>query len=94
MIIQVNFGPYDTEYFSCSTRVGRKISKLQLEFFDWLYDKEIDHRFWIYQNGEKIAVNYRSNAFIYWLNHHRFKKGIAKARQVNTLKYAKKRIFF
>lgn len=68
----VHFSAHDFELISCSAKVGRDIHRLQQEFLAWLYDEQIHHPFWEYHEGEKFAVNYRSNALVYWLNRHRF----------------------
>ncbi|MDR7313843.1 hypothetical protein [Brevibacillus nitrificans] len=94
MIIQVNFGPHDYELICCSAKAGRDIHRLRKEFLAWLYDVQIDHPFWEYQDGEKFAVNYRSNALVYWLNRHRFRSGAAKAKMIGTSAKPKKHIHF
>ncbi|MED1793701.1 MULTISPECIES: hypothetical protein [Brevibacillus] len=94
MIIQVHFSAHDFELISCSAKVGRDIHRLRREFLAWLYDAQIDHPFWEYHEGEKFAVNYRSNALVYWLNRHRFQTGVAKAKVIRSSEKPKKYIHF
>jgi hypothetical protein len=37
-------------------------------FWSWLFDKSNNHDYWVLQNGEKSYCNYRSDAFVFWLN--------------------------
>ncbi|ALC85534.1 hypothetical protein AM499_06665 [Bacillus sp. FJAT-22090] len=74
MIIEVSLGP-DSQYVRCLTKVGRNIRQLQNEFFDWLFDRKNNHKYWKYDEEAGYIVNYDAEALVYWLNHIRFKKG-------------------
>ena len=74
MIIEVSLGP-DTQYVRCLSKVGRNIAQLQMEFFDWLFDRNNDHKYWVYDEEAGYIVNYDAEALVYWLNHVRLKKG-------------------
>ncbi|WP_075617943.1 hypothetical protein [Paenisporosarcina indica] len=74
MIIEVSLGP-DTQYVRCLTKVGRNIRQLQDEFFEWLFDRNNNHKYWKYDEETGYIVNYDAEALVYWLNHIRFKKG-------------------
>ncbi|WP_025851105.1 hypothetical protein [Paenibacillus ehimensis] len=67
MIVKIDFGMHQ-EFIDIADELGERIEQLQSEFLEWLYDKEIDHRYWIYKDGYKWGVNYRASAFVEWLN--------------------------
>ncbi|WP_074037802.1 MULTISPECIES: hypothetical protein [Exiguobacterium] len=94
MIIKFDFGDNYIQYISCSSKVGRKIHKTQNEFFDWIFDDEKNKKYWAYENGEKDCPNYDAYAIVDWLNHVKFKKGIAKAKVVENLKLKPKKTFY
>lgn len=48
------------------------LKKLQILFNKWLYDKDIDHEYWVYRDGRKYGVSYGIDAFIKWLNENIF----------------------
>lgn len=47
-------------------------------FLKWLYDKSINHSYWMYKDGVKFSVDYRANAFVEWLNTFIFDNGEAR----------------
>lgn len=59
---------YDADIIEVPNHIGENIKEYQAEFDEWLYNKNNDHPFWTYKDGEKYGVCYRSNAFVYWLN--------------------------
>ncbi|WP_442600736.1 hypothetical protein [Paenibacillus sp. KN14-4R] len=67
MIIIMDFGMH-LEAIDIVEELGEQIEELQKEFLDWLYNKEVDHQYWIYKDGSKWGVNYRGSAFVEWLN--------------------------
>ncbi|SFM25605.1 hypothetical protein SAMN03159341_12275 [Paenibacillus sp. 1_12] len=67
MIVKIDFGMHE-EFIDIADELEEQIEQLQREFLDWLYNKEIDHQYWIYKDGSKWGVSYRSSAFIEWLN--------------------------
>ena len=44
------------------------IEKLQIDFFEWLFDKKNNHKYWIIVNNEKKYCNYGVDAFVDWIN--------------------------
>ncbi|CAG7646832.1 hypothetical protein PAESOLCIP111_05251 [Paenibacillus solanacearum] len=69
MIVGIDFGIHQ-EFIDISEALGERIEQLQTEFLGWLYNKEIDHEYWIYKDGEKWGVNYNGSAFVEWLNNN------------------------
>ncbi|GAB6988696.1 hypothetical protein [Paenibacillus pini] len=67
MIIEVDFGMH-REAIEIEGELGKQIEQLQEQFLDWIYNKEIDHQYWIYKEGIKWGVSYRGSAFVEWLN--------------------------
>jgi len=101
MIIQIQFEyEADTKYIICSTKIGRKIRRLQTEFDEWLYDRENNHPYWEIshedEKGNKVyGVCFNAEAFVYWLNSVRFRRGKKVARLIDAPNYpAKKTIRF
>ncbi|MGK7377594.1 hypothetical protein ACSFXN_07105 [Planococcus sp. 1R117A] len=95
MIIKFDFGNDYVQYISCSTKVGRRINKIQREFFDWIFDEEKNKKYWAYKDGKRHCLNYDADAIIDWLNHVKFTKGVAKARLLqNPQGKVKKTVYF
>ncbi|MGE7981928.1 hypothetical protein [Solibacillus sp. NPDC093137] len=90
MIIKVGFDyEDDMEYIKCPAKVGRKINQLQWGFWEWLYDRNNEHGYWFEEEEDghiNYGVSYRTDAFIYWLNNIKFKKGKIVARLIETPK--------
>ena len=67
MIIKIKF-EYESEsdYIYCPDGFMINMNK----FFEWIYgDKE--HRFWVYDElGERLGVEYRSDAVVEWINNN------------------------
>ncbi|MDQ1002580.1 hypothetical protein QFZ28_002980 [Neobacillus niacini] len=89
MIIKIEFGDDGIQYFSCATKVGRKMNCIQQDFLTWIFDEEKNKKYWALENGERIHPNYDANAVIEWLNNVRFKKGIAKAKLITKPNFYK-----
>jgi len=51
-------------------------------FLQWLGDKNNNHRYWYYHNGVKFGLDYRSEAFVEWLNAFPLADNAEKARVV------------
>jgi hypothetical protein len=58
------------------------LDKIRQSYFDWLYDKNNDHKYWMYVNGEKRCVESDSETFIEWMNEHLLNDKPQKARMV------------
>ncbi len=56
-----------------------ELEKIQSDFFKWIFDKNIEHKYWIIENGEKKYCSYGTDAFIYWLNNTILKDSIENA---------------
>ena len=90
----------DTEYIRCPAKVGRNIRQLQKDFDKWLYDRVNNHSYWVVaaedEEGNKIyGVCFNTEAFVFWLNNVKFKKGKKVAKLIETPnKLAKKKISF
>jgi len=46
------------------------IEGVQDSFFSWLFDKQIDHKYWVIVNSEKKYCQYGTQAFVNWLNQY------------------------
>ena len=53
--------------------IGKDIEDLQEDFFDWLFDENNNHKYWIIVQGEKVACEYGTQAFVDWINNKLFK---------------------
>lgn len=49
-------------------KIAMNIDSLQAKFFEWMFDKENNHRYWVIRDGMKKYCNYSTEAFIDWLN--------------------------
>ena len=99
MIVKVGFDyEDDIEYMICAAKVGRNINRLQEEFWNWLFDRKNQHPYWCeYEEDGNVTyiVSYRTDAFIYWLNKVKFKKGKNVARLIEVPRTSpKKTIWF
>ena len=45
-----------------------QLENLQENFFNWMFDRTIEHEYWVYQNGKKASCCYDAKAFIKWVN--------------------------
>lgn len=59
-----------------------KLNKYQNSFLNWLSDESVNHDYWMYENGEKHGLCYRSDALVEWLNDFIFTEEIVKARVI------------
>ena len=79
MKIVIEFGG-DADIIEVPKNIEDKLNKYQHEFLDWLSDESINHKYWKYENGKKIGLGYRSDAFIEWLNIFVFTGDIMQAK--------------
>lgn len=63
MIVKVDFD-YDADYMYCPDQLD--IDTLIEQFNKWIYDPTSVHPFWIDEGH--IALCYRADAIVYWLN--------------------------
>lgn len=70
------------------------IEEIQLDFFKWLFDKKNNHKYWVYEDGEKKYCSYGVDAFVEWLNCTVLKNSVEKASifKSHSNKYCKKDI--
>jgi hypothetical protein len=95
MIVEIDFGNEEIRYISCSTKVGKKMNKLEDELIHWFHDKSKNKKYWIEDEdvGESIPV-LSAHAVVDWLNNVKFKKGTAKAKEIEFPDVkAKKKIY-
>jgi uncharacterized protein YgfB (UPF0149 family) len=78
--------------------IKENLEEYRKNFLSWLYDKENNHNYWIYENGEKFVCCYRSEALIEWLNSFVFANSLDKvtllASNVNILENNRTSIYF
>ena len=86
MKMLIKFGDSDVDIIDVPIFVIENAEKLQNEFFEWLYDRNIDHSYWMERDGQKkYGVQYRSDAFIEWLNAFPLKDSPDKSESVTEL---------
>ena len=44
------------------------LQKLQNEFLQWIFNKDIDHGYWVVIDGEKVGCAYGTDEFVEWIN--------------------------
>lgn len=81
MLVVVSF-TYDSDLVYIPDSSLYKPKKMQNLFDKWLYDKTIDHEYWIYKDGRKYGVSYDIDAFIKWLNENIFSDSDVKVKVV------------
>ena len=96
VIIEVQLS-WEIQYFRCPAKVGRKVRKLQRDFDKWLYNRDNNHPYWevahIDEEGNQLyGVSFDTEAFVYWLNNVRFKKGKRIAKLIETPNKSPKKI--
>lgn len=65
MKLLICFSEFDADIIDVPLFVLEKKNKLSDRFIKWLYDKDNDHGFW---DSKKSVVNFRSEAFVFWIN--------------------------
>lgn len=69
MIIKVTFGDYrEYDYVYSPNNIGLKKENLKDNFYEWIDNTEDKYPFWCYENGEKVGLDFRGNAIVYWIN--------------------------
>ena len=79
MLIVVSF-TCDSDLVYIPDSPEYKPKKLQQLFDNWLYDKTIDHEYWVYKDGKKYGVSYDIDAFLKWLNKNIFADSDGKVK--------------
>ena len=95
MIIKFDFGNDYIQYISCSTKVGRKINKLEDELINWFHDDSKNKKYWSKdEDTEESIPNFAAHEIVEWLNNVKFKKGTAKAKVIEyPYKEVKKTVY-
>lgn len=70
MLVNVVFDEdsLDLDIIDIPEELVQNISVLQENFFKWLFDKKIDHAYWVCDKEIKKYCSYRSEAFVEWIN--------------------------
>ncbi len=68
MQLIVEFGYEEVDIIDVPLNLLEDINSYQEQFWKWLFDKNTEHKYWYYNNGEKDGCCYRSDAFVEWLN--------------------------
>jgi hypothetical protein len=58
----------DADIIECPENIVGSLMDYREKFLEWLFDKQNEHSYWYYKNGEKFGCCYRSEAFVEWLN--------------------------
>lgn len=48
--------------------VAENLDQVVNEFFNWMFDKSNDHKYWVREDGKKKYCSYTSEAFVDWFN--------------------------
>lgn len=83
MLVIINFC-IDGDIIDVPQFVAENINEYQSSFLEWLFDKSNEHEYWCYEDGEKFGCNYRSEAFVEWLNSNPLKRENEKASVVSS----------
>jgi len=68
MEIFIKYDDNDIEIMYVPQCIFENIEEHQRNFFKWLFDKNNDHQYWRYLDGNKSYCEYDANAFVQWLN--------------------------
>ncbi|ACL21998.1 hypothetical protein Dhaf_3985 [Desulfitobacterium hafniense DCB-2] len=74
----------DADIIDCPVDISDSLIEYRNKFIDWLYDKQNNHSYWIYKNGEKYGCSYRSEAFVEWLNKFVLSNSLVKAKVLES----------
>lgn len=82
----------DVDIIDCPKEVVDNLEDYRDKFLKWLFDKQNDHSYWLYENGKKNCCCYRSEAFVEWLNSNILTNSLIKARllESSVMKWDKK----
>jgi hypothetical protein len=69
----------DTDIISVPDEIALNIKKHQHAFDKWIYNKDIDHEYWVKIDGRKMAVSFDTDAFVKYLNDFPLKSSEEKA---------------
>jgi hypothetical protein len=58
----------DADIIDCPDNIIDNLIDYSDLFLKWLFDKNNNHSYWMYEDGNKYGGSYRSEAFVEWLN--------------------------
>lgn len=61
-----------------------RIENYRNQFLAWLFNRDNEHSYWFYDDGEKLGCSYRSEAFVEWLNKFALADSINKAKVLES----------
>ena len=64
---------FDADIIVVPDKIADNCRLYQKKFDKWIYDKSIDHKYWIYKNGEKYGIGMCTEAFVEYLNNFHVK---------------------
>lgn len=56
------------------------VEQLERDFLSWMFNKNNNHKYWVYENGIKQYCSYGTSAFVEWMNLFIFNNDERKAR--------------
>lgn len=59
-------GKEDADIIELPQYLIDNLEDLQSEFFKWLFDKDNNHKYWIFENNQKKYCEYDVEAFVNW----------------------------
>lgn len=98
MYVNVFFSEEDIADIIFIPDILNDISSLQTEFLKWLFDKDNNHEYWVFSNGEKIYCRYGTDAFVKWINDNKLyvfsEKAKVENRNCRDLSQANQKLIF
>jgi hypothetical protein len=81
MIVNICFDDniQDVDIVDIPEEILKNIDGIQKDFLKWLFDKHNDHKYWVLDGNEKKYCEYRSEAFVEWINENLVKSLESKA---------------
>ena len=67
MLLIIRFD-VDADIIDVPQSIVTNAESYQTQFLDWISNKDNNHAYWHYVNGEKWGLCYRSDALVEWLN--------------------------
>ena len=75
---------YDADIIDIPNFFLPNLKKSSIQFNKWLYNKDNDHGYWIKKNGKKVAVSFRGDAYVDFLNNKMLNSCNEKAKIIET----------
>ena len=83
MKVVVTFG-VNADIIDCPDDIVDNLIEYKGRFINWLFDKQTNHSYWRYKNGEKFGCCYRSEAFAEWLNSFVLNNSLIKVKVLES----------